>query len=98
MSVAFYFDHNVPLVVAIKLREKQIDVLTAIEDHSESHADDELLQRTVVLGRVLVTHDHDFLELAHKWQIAGRYFPGIIFSHPMRISIGDLVSELELVA
>jgi len=32
MSLAFYFDHHVPLAITIRLRERGIDILTAAED------------------------------------------------------------------
>jgi hypothetical protein len=98
MSVPFYFDHNMPRVIAAVLRDRGIDVLTARDDGHEFRPDDQLLQRANYLGRIVVTQDHDFLEITHAWQSAGRPFAGVVFSHAMRVSIGTLINDLEMVA
>jgi hypothetical protein len=32
------------------------------------------------------------------WQAAGRPFGGLVYAHPLRVSIGKLVTDLELIA
>ena len=98
MSIPFYFDHNMQDAVATTLRSRGIDVLTAREDHHDQEPDDVVLQRAQDLGRVMVTHDQDYLDLAHEWQMSSRPFAGVVFCHLSQSSIGLMVSELELVA
>jgi hypothetical protein len=50
------------------------------------------------LGRVMVTFDVRFKAMAENWQRSGRVFSGLIYAHPMRVSIGKLVLDLELIA
>ena len=57
-----------------------------------------LLARATSLRRVLVTSDHDFLAITDRWADAGRVFAGIVYVHPLRVSIGLAVKDLELVA
>jgi len=97
MSVAFYFDHNLPRVIATALRDRGIDILTAHEDNYDLRPDEELMERAAELGRVVVSQDQDFLEIAHGWQADGRPFAGLVFSHAMRVSIGTLIGDLELI-
>jgi hypothetical protein len=98
MSVALYFDVHVPQAVADQLRRRNVDVLTATEDGAARFDDDVLLRQTTDLGRVIVTFDVRFKAMAEDWQRAGKAFVGLIYAHPMRVSIGQLVNDLELVA
>ncbi len=98
MSVPFYFDHNMQRAVVIALRERGLDVLTTLEDGYDRHSDDQVLERAETLSRVVVTHDQDFLELAVERQSTGKEFPGIIFCHLVKSSIGGLVADLALVS
>jgi hypothetical protein len=98
MGVALYMDVHVPEAVAEQLRRRQVDVLTAIEDAAAELTDDLLLHRAFQLGRVVVTFDIRFKAMAESWQGTGKPFAGLIYAHPMRVSIGQLVQNLELIA
>ena len=98
MSVAFYFDHNMQVVVMAALRVRGVDVLTAFEDGYDRRSDDEVLDRAQELSRLIVTHDQDFLELAADRLAKNVEFTGIIFCHLERASIGSLINDLELIA
>ena len=39
-----------------------------------------------------------FRALAEDWQRAGRRFVGLVFAHQRRVSFGELVVNLELIA
>ena len=77
---------------------RSVDVLTAQEDGSDRLADDQLLDRATRLGRVLFTFDDDLLAEATKRQREGKSFSGVIYAHPLKISIGKCVHDLELLA
>ncbi len=98
MSLAFYLDHHVPVAIAVGLRQRQIDVLTAQEDGRADSDDDRLLERTLELGRVVFTQDRDFLVLAADWQRQHREFAGMVYGHQLRITIGGAVYDLALIA
>jgi Domain of unknown function (DUF5615) len=98
MPAALYMDVHVPQAVAEQLLRRRVDVLTAIEDGSDRLPDDQLLDRASALGRIMVTFDVRFLDMAEQWQHSGRQFSGLVYAHPLRVSIGRLVQDLELIA
>lgn len=85
MPVALYMDVNVPAAVTEQLRRRGVDVLTSQEDGALYYSDDQLLERSTGLGRVLFTHDIRFKVLAEDWQRQGRPFAGLLWGHPMRL-------------
>lgn len=98
MAISLYMDVHVPQAVTEQLRRRGVDVITAIEDASAELPDDELLERTRLLGRVLFTQDIRFKALAEDWQRQGRPFAGLIFGHQLGGTIGQFVKDLELIA
>jgi len=57
-----------------------------------------LLQRATELGRILVSQDEDLLREGAKWLSASKDFSGIVYAHPLRITIGQMVEDHELIA
>lgn len=98
MSVALYFDHNMPLPLASALRERGVDVLSAREDGCDREPDEVLLERATELERVMVSQDSDFLQLAQKRLSLGRSFPGLVFCRISGISTSELINDVELIA
>ena len=98
MTVGLYFDVHIPRAILIGLRARGVDVLTAQEDNQSRAKDPALLDRATGLGRVLVSSDADLLVEAHKRQAEGGTFAGLVHAHPMRVSIGTCVEDLELIA
>jgi len=98
MAIALYLDHHVPRAIAIGLRLRGVDVLTTQEDGANSLDDRSLLDRAMSLGRVLVSQDIDLLSEATQGQRAGTPFCGVVFAHQLRVSIGDCVHDLDLIA
>jgi hypothetical protein len=98
MAVALLLDVHIPRAVLLALRLRGVAVRSAQEEGLATLPDDDLLAWAAVAGRVLVTSDHDFLVLADRWHGEGRGFPGIVFFHPLRVSIGDAVRDLCLIA
>lgn len=98
MSVPLYFDHNVSAAVADGLRRRGVDVLTAYEDGYVQQPDERVLQRATDLGRVLYSQDRDYLAIARRWVREQRPFVGVLYSHQQRLSTGQVIAELELVA
>jgi predicted nuclease of predicted toxin-antitoxin system len=84
MAVGLYMDHNVPRAIALALRLRDVDVLTAVEDGSHELSDPDLLDRASALGRALFTRDDDLLAEGARRQREGRHFQEIILAHPSR--------------
>lgn len=98
MAIALYFDVHVDRAIVGQLRLREVDALTAQEDGSDRMSDEILLKRASQLARPVVTHDIRFFALAESWQRLARPFCGLIFAHPMQVSIGQCVRDLELIA
>jgi predicted nuclease of predicted toxin-antitoxin system len=98
VSLKYYMDHNVRREITDGLRRRGVDVLTAHEDGADRLSDPELLDRATALGRVLFTRDEDLIREAIRRQQAGEFFAGVIYAHQLRVSIGQCVTELELIA
>lgn len=91
-------DENVPRQITVGLRLRDIDVLTVQEDKRTGILDPQVLERATELQRVLFFRDDDLLALAHQRQKEGKAFPGLVYSHPQGIGIGDCVRELEIIS
>jgi hypothetical protein len=96
--VPFYMDHHIPSAITAGLRQRGVDVLTAEEDGSARLDDDLLLDRATSLGGVLFSQDQDLLTIAHRRLGIGPAFAGVVYAHQLRISIGQAVRDLELIA
>ena len=97
MPVSLYLDGHVPRAIQLGLRLRNVDVLIAQEDGTETLPDDKLLDRATDLRRVLFTFDDDLLAEATKRQREDKAFGGLIYAHPLRISIGQCIRDLELI-
>ena len=91
-------DVHIRRAVTIALRLRSTDVLTAQEDGSAELDDDLLLHRATKLGRVLVSQDEDLLREGSRRLSEGADFTGLIYAHQLRITIGQMVEDLELIA
>jgi hypothetical protein len=98
MPAALYMDVHVPQAVTHQLRRRGVDVLTAHEDGTATLYDEDLLVRATQLDRVVVTQDIRFDARAAAWQLHGRHFAGLAFAHPLSITIGQFVRDLELIS
>lgn len=98
MALALYMDHNVPRAVAVGLRLRDVDVITAYEDGTSELSDPELLDRAQELQRVLFTQDDDLLVEANRRQRENIPFHGLIYAHQLQVSIGACIRDLEMIA
>lgn len=97
MSVTLYMDHHVPRAITLALRVRGVNVLTTQDDGTEAHGDAALLNRATELNRVLFSQDDDFLREAQQRIALDIPFPGIVYAHQLRVSIGQCVQDLELI-
>ena len=98
MTRALYMDVHVPFAVTLQLRQRGVDVLTAIEDGRTETADFDLLVRSSELGRVMVTQDIRFKALAESWQRESHPFSGMVFAHQLFVTVGRMVGDQELIS
>jgi hypothetical protein len=47
---------------------------------------------------IMVSSDADLLSIATTWQQESKFFCGLVYIHPQRVSIGRSVLDLELIA
>lgn len=98
MPIRLYMDEQVQNAITVGLLRTGIDVLR-VQDDGYSNTDDEvILNRAASLGRIVFTRDVDFLAIAHARQLTGVPFSGVAYAHPLGLSIGECLLELELIA
>jgi hypothetical protein len=90
MQLAFHLDESVDHAVARGLALRGIDATTTTEARLIGVSDQEQFEHAVRSGRVLVTHDRDFLRLA----AAAKDHAGIAYCPPGHRSIGQIVLRL----
>ena len=98
MSVSLYMDVHVRWSITDQLRRRGVDVLTAQEDDNARLDDSELLNRANSLGRELFRQDNDLLREATHRQRNNIPFAGVLYGHQLRITIGQAIEDLELIA
>jgi len=90
MELRFHLDENVSHAVAHGLALRGIDATTSTDAKLLGVADQRQFDHAVQTGRMLLTHDQDFLRIAA--QIAEH--PGIAYCPPEHRSIGQIVLRL----
>ncbi|HVT29731.1 MAG TPA: DUF5615 family PIN-like protein [Lacipirellulaceae bacterium] len=98
MSVRLYMDVHVRRAVTQGLKRRGVDVVTAQEDERARSTDDVLLDRAHTLGRVVFSQDDDMLREARRRQKNDDAFAGVIYAHQQRITTGQAIRDLELIA
>ena len=91
-------DEQVPGPITRALRTRGVDVITAQEDGHGATPDPRVLDRASELSRVVFTRDDDFLREATRRLRSGDSFFGVIYAHQMGPSVGQCISDLELIA
>jgi predicted nuclease of predicted toxin-antitoxin system len=90
----FHLDENVDPAVADGLRRRGIDVTTTVEADLVRASDEKQLEYAISEGRVIVTHDADFLRIAER----GESHPGIAYSPQESRSVGQIIASLFLMS
>lgn len=91
-------DVHVRRAITTGLRLRGVDVVTAQEDDAARLADPALLDRATELGRVLFSQDDDLLVEAVRRQRNGEAFAGVIYAHQLRITVGQCLNDLDVIA
>ena len=85
--------NNVDPALADGLRSRGVDVTTTQETGLLRATDDQQLAFALGEGRILVTHDEDFLARAKQ----GPLHAGFAYCHPESRSIGQIIAALLLI-
>jgi len=56
---------------------------------------DENIESAIIA--VILSHDADLLKIAHRWGQEGKEHKGILYTHPLDLSIGECIHMVELV-
>lgn len=94
MQITFHLDENVHRAVAEGLRRRGHDVTISDDAELEGVADVVQLEYASRNGRVMVTHDADFLRL----HASGVSHAGIAYCHTKSRSVGEMVRSLAALA
>ena len=97
--VRFYIDENLHGPITEGLRRREVDILTVQEDGRTGLAPDDLvLDRAGELGRLMVTQDKDFLEIAARRWAQYLSFTGVIYAPKDRSRTVWYIEDLEMIA
>jgi hypothetical protein len=91
-------DVHVPAPITRALIRRGVDVMASQDDGTTQIGDPELLDRATALNRALFSRDKDLLSEATARQRAGRFFAGLIYAHQLRVTIGQCINDLEIIA
>lgn len=92
-AIKFYTDEHIARAVVAGLRERGIDVITVAEASMTGATDDAQLAYARADGRVLITHDTDFLGM----HAAGAPHSGIAYG-PQGLASGEMIRRVMLIA
>jgi predicted nuclease of predicted toxin-antitoxin system len=90
----FHLDENVDHALAEALSRRGIDVTIPVEVGLSGVSDEEHLVFTFREGRVIITHDADFLRLASQ----NMQHAGIVYCHFGARTIGEMLRGLLLLS
>ncbi len=91
--IKFHLDEHVDPDIAKALRRYGIDVTTTVEAGLRTVDDPDHLDFIRREGRVVVTHDADFLRYASR----NTEHPGVAYCHMSVRSIGEIIRSLILI-
>lgn len=89
-----YCDENIESAIVEGLRRRGVEVTSARDARDLGKSDDYHLKYASELGAVILTHDVDFLKVAHRWNQEGKEHKGILYAHPLDLSLGECIIRL----
>jgi len=92
-----YCDENIESAIVAGLRRRGNEVISARDTGDLGKSDEYHLKNASELKAVILTHDVDFLKIAHQWQQGGKEHKGILYAHPLDLSPGECIRMVELV-
>lgn len=83
------------MAVAEGLKRRGFDAFSARDVGNLGLTDMEQLQYALAQRAVLVTHDDDFLKLAHLWGKEGKHHAGIAYTPMAKLTTGDIIHRIQ---
>lgn len=96
--IAYYMDENVHGAITKALAKRDVNILRVQDDGYAGRSDSDVLDRATALVRVLFSQDDDLLREATLRQRDGEGFSGLVYAHPMHVSIGQCIEDLAYLA
>lgn len=95
-----YTDENVKGQLVKALKERDWDLVRAVDVLPEGTDDEDQFEYAARENRVFVTSDRPFLEIAHRWLQEVRLFRMVTWpqDHHKKMTISDFVHEFETLA
>lgn len=93
MPIRFHLDEHISGGLATGLRRRKIDVTTAAEAGLIGATDLAHIEFAASSGRVVVTHDDDFLRLHAQ----GMAHAGIAYCQQQSMSVGEMLRRVVLI-
>jgi hypothetical protein len=93
LNIKFHLDEHVSPAIAAGLRRRGMDVTTTIAAGLRGADDTDHIAFALAPGRVIVTHDDDYLMLHAQ----GVRHAGIAYCHQHARTIGQILSALGLI-
>lgn len=96
LYIALYLDEDVTQELALVLRERGYDVISAIEAGLLGYSDDKQLEYAISQGRAVLTYNStDYADLATEGFESRREHPGIIISQQFsKRRFGELLRQV----
>ncbi|MGI8855387.1 MAG: DUF5615 family PIN-like protein [Thermomicrobiales bacterium] len=91
-GIRFHLDENVDTTIAHALRREGIDVTTTTDARLRTQRDEAQFAFAQQEGRVLVTHDTDFLKIAHRTA----HHAGVAYCAPGARTVGQIAELLTI--
>jgi predicted nuclease of predicted toxin-antitoxin system len=91
--IRFHLDEHIPPAIAVALRKNGIDVTTTTQAGLLTRSDERHLDFARESGRVIVTHDSEFLRIAQ----GTTDHPGIAYCPLGALSVGRIIRSLILI-
>jgi Domain of unknown function (DUF5615) len=92
-TIRFHLDENCDAAIAAGLQLHGVDVTTTADAGLGGAIDEEHVAFGLADGRVIFTHDSDFVILHHT----GIMHAGISYCHQQRHSLGEVIRRLVLI-
>ena len=93
-----YSDESVNIEIIEAIKERGINAWSARDVGNLGLTDEEQLEYAYSERVCIFTTDDDFLKIAKTWNNQGKVHYGIIYVHPLKMSVGECIEAIELIA
>lgn len=95
--IKIYTDESVGLAIPKGLRRRGVEVWSSHEVGNQGLTDEEQFIYAIEHQAAIFTHDDDFLSLASSYIAEDKTHYGVIYAHPLRVTIGDCIRGIKII-